>query len=220
MCVPSPPRVFCSVPPLTSAMHVPVLLPTVRLLMGAAWSPAKELYSAMWIGLNGRRTIGQQRGTITPNGDCNVTTDSTGATCYGWTEHNKPVITPEFELSSGLTAIIHLDGGRLNRIVWDSSCSLCPDRSQELTCAWDQTDIACVGGLCYDCYAKLTPGACSASSEVCSPSVYIAWVGTDTDGSPLMSAGSVLSRFASGSLADVGDQLTKDLDELARDFER
>ena len=194
------------------------VLPAVRTLVGSAWTPAKEQYGAMWVGLSGRRSIGQQRGVVTASGDCNATEGLTGSTCFGWTEHNKPVITPDFELSTGLTAIIHLDRGKVNRIVWDSSCNLCPSRLTDVVCNWDQTEIECVDGRCSDCYAKLTAGSCSTDSEICAPSVYLAWVGTDSNGSPLLSAGSVLSRFAEGAVAGIGNQLYDDVTALSSDF--
>lgn len=186
--------------------------------MGAAWSQSKQLHSTVWVGLNGRRTIGQQRGVVVASGACNATAGLQGPTCYGWTAHNKPVITTGFELSSGLTAIVHLDNGRVNRIVWDSSCNLCPSYKEDFSCRWDRTDIACVSGLCKDCYASIPPGGCSFDSEVCAPSVYIAWLGTDANGSPLLSAGSVLSRFAEGSVYGIGNQLHSDVSALGNDF--
>jgi len=191
---------------------------TLRTLMGAAWSQSKQLHSTVWVGLNGRRTIGQQRGVVVASGACNATAGLQGPTCYGWTAHNKPVITTGFELSSGLTAIVHLDNGRVNRIVWDSSCNLCPSYKEDFSCRWDRTDIACVSGLCKDCYASIPPGGCSFDSEVCAPSVYIAWLGTDANGSPLLSAGSVLSRFAEGSVYGIGNQLHSDVSALGNDF--
>jgi hypothetical protein len=48
------------------------------------------------------------------------------ATCYGWRPHNKPLINKIFELAAGLTAVIHVNLGVVTRIVWDSSCNLCP----------------------------------------------------------------------------------------------
>ena len=186
--------------------------------MGAEWSPLKEQYGAMWVGLNGRRTIGQQRGVVTAPGVCNATEGLEGTTCYGWTIHNKPVVTEDFELSSGLTVIVHLDNGRVNRIVWDSSCNLCPSRAEDVTCRWDRTDIACVDGPCRDCFATIPPGGCTSESEVCAPAVYIAWLGTDSNGTPLLSAGSVLSRFAEGSVYGLGNQLYEDVTALGNEF--
>ena len=201
----------------------PLLLsrhPAVRSLMGQEWSPLKHKYSSMWVGLNGRRTIGQHAGVVTGPGTCNATAALQGAPgkrCYGWITHNKPVITEDFDLSNGLTAIVHLEKGVVNRIVWDSSCNLCKARSTVVTCLHDRTDIVCPGGgQCKDCYARIPQNGCTSESEVCAPHVYVAWLGTDRMGTPMLSAGSVLSRFAEGSLAQFGDQLYEDIQELGR----
>ena len=202
---------------------VPRLLsrhPAVRSLMGEVWSPLKHKYSSMWVGLNGRRTIGQHAGVVTGPGTCNATAalqGDPGKRCYGWITHNKPVITEDFDLSNGLTAIVHLEKGVVNRIVWDSSCNLCKARSTVVTCLHDRTDIVCPGGeQCKDCYARIPQNGCTSESEVCAPHVYVAWLGTDRMGTPMLSAGSVLSRFAEGSLAQFGDQLYADIQELGQ----
>ena len=201
----------------------PLLLsrhPAVRSLMGEVWSPLKHKYSSMWVGLNGRRTIGQHAGVVTGPGTCNATAALQGAPgkrCYGWITHNKPVITEDFDLSNGLTAIVHLEKGVVNRIVWDSSCNLCKASSTAVTCMHDRTDIVCPGGgQCTDCYARIPPNSCTSESEVCAPHVYVAWLGTDRMGTPMLSAGSVLSRFAENSLAQFGNQLYADVQELGR----
>ena len=201
----------------------PLLLsrhPAVRSLMGEVWSPLKHKYSSMWVGLNGRRTIGQHAGVVTGPGTCNATAalqGDPGKRCYGWITHNKPVITEDFDLSNGLTAIVHLEKGVVNRIVWDSSCNLCKARSTVVTCLHDRTDIVCPGGeQCKDCYARIPQNGCTSESEVCAPHVYVAWLGTDRMGTPMLSAGSVLSRFAEGSLAQFGDQLYADIQELGQ----
>jgi hypothetical protein len=174
----------------------------------------------MWVGLNGRRTIGQHAGVVTGPGTCNATAalqGDPGKRCYGWITHNKPVITEDFDLSNGLTAIVHLEKGVVNRIVWDSSCNLCKARSTVVTCLHDRTDIVCPGGeQCKDCYARIPQNGCTSESEVCAPHVYVAWLGTDRMGTPMLSAGSVLSRFAEGSLAQFGDQLYADIQELGQ----
>ena len=104
----------------------------VRTLMGADWN-AKEAYSHMWVGVNGRRTIGQRAGVTDGRGTCNATVGGAApaselpegvSVCYGWAEHNKPIVLPTNQLATGLTAVIHLDMGRVNRVVWDSSCNL------------------------------------------------------------------------------------------------
>ncbi len=69
--------------------------------------------------------------------------------------------------------------GVVNRVVWDSSCNLCPDSSADVTCLPDRSGISCVDGECKDCYAQLRPNKCTPSSKVCTPHVYVAWVGTD-----------------------------------------
>jgi len=184
----------------------------LRALMSASWAE-KEPYSHVWVGLNGRRTIGQQRGVNDGHGQCNSTLTGGGRTCYGWSEHNKPVVLTSDKMSTGLTAIVHLDMGRINRIVWDSSCNLCPSSSQ-LECKRDETNITCVGGACSDCYAQLPAGGCTAAASVCAPSVYVAWLGTDKHGQPLLSAGSVLSRFQAFSIRDVTDTITNDVEAL------
>ena len=71
------------------------------------------------------------------------------------TLHNKPNILRTNQIASGLTAIIHLEMGIVNRIVWDSSCTLCPESTAEVACLSDRTDVSCVGGMCKDCYAQL-----------------------------------------------------------------
>ena len=247
------------------------LCSSVRTMMGAEWNSRKATYGAMWVGLNGRRTIGQQRGVLNAHGVCNATASASagGQVCYGWAEHNKPVITQGFQLSQGLTVLIHLENGVVNRIVWDSSCNLCPKSTGDVACMWDGTDIAvccnaqphvpapshfdlprmtrtrlayrlastasgsrahscpralvqlqCTGesGRCSDCYATLTPGSCTAQSAVCAPSIYLAWLGTDRHGQPLLSASSVLSRFAAHSLAGVGESLFTEVQRLSEDF--
>jgi len=199
---------------------------TLRTLMGMDWDHRKEAHSQMWVGVHGRRTVGQQRGLWSAEaGGCNATSGPVPAdavVCYGWTEHNKPVVTPDFWLSTGLTVIVHLDQGVVNRIVWDSSCNLCGSTSDaDVTCRWDQSNITCSGGeanSCSDCYVQLTPGTCHASSDVCSPHIYVAWVGTDKHGQPLLSAGSVLSRFADFAVAGVTNAIIEEVTKLADDF--
>ena len=227
----------------------------VRTLMGADWN-AKEAYSHMWVGVNGRRTIGQRAGVTDGRGTCNATVGGAApaselpegvSVCYGWAEHNKPIVLPTNQLATGLTAVIHLDMGRVNRVVWDSSCNLvrmprrsraraptqprgtrsrraqllrvtaqCPEsRLQGLTCMPDRTGMACAdGAACQDCYAQLQPGTCGVHDAVCAPKVYLAWLGTDGHGQPLLSAGSVLSRFQSNSVGSVTSAIYDDVQSL------
>lgn len=182
---------------LGASRHLlPRTLHPVRPLMDAEWDERKAAHSELWVGMNGRRTVGQQRGLWSAEkGACNVTSaapSSDQSVCYGWAEHNKPVVTPDFYLSTGLTVIIHLDQGVVNRMVWDSSCNLCAHGgSDEVSCEWDRSNTTCPGesGQCSDCYAHLLPGACGADATVCTPKIYVAWLGTDKHGQPLLSAG-------------------------------
>jgi hypothetical protein len=104
---------------------------TLRGVMGGRWSD-KEQYSHMWVGTQGRRTIGQRRGVKAAPGVCNATSSpeeaaaaaAAGTVCYGWAPHDKLVVLPNNQLATGLTAVIHLELGVVNRVQWDSSCNL------------------------------------------------------------------------------------------------
>lgn len=185
--------------------------------MGSSDWERKEPYEHMWVGLNGKRTIGQQRGERTADG-CNSTAagEVVSDVCYGWATHDKPSVLRSNQLSTGLTVVAHLDMGVVNRIQWDSSCNLCPShRDAELSCLPDETNALCVGGApCRDCYAQLSSD-CSGADAVCAPKVYLAWLGTDADGRPLLSAGSVLSRFAAHSVSGVTRGLVDEIQRLA-----
>ena len=69
----------------------------LRTLMGAPWDATKEGYGEIWVGLNGKRTIGQRRGVLFDGGVCNATDRSIeppegSRICYGWAEHNKALV--------------------------------------------------------------------------------------------------------------------------------
>ena len=70
-----------------------------------------------------------------------------------------------------------------------------------------------MGGQCSDCYAQLSY-LCSNEDDVCAPSVYVAWLGTDKHGQPLLSAGSVLSRFAAHSIQNLAGQAIAEVEKL------
>ena len=79
----------------------------------------------------------------------------------------------------------------------------------------DRTGMACAdGAACQDCYAQLQPGTCGVHDAVCAPKVYLAWLGTDGHGQPLLSAGSVLSRFQSNSVGSVTSAIYDDVQSL------
>jgi hypothetical protein len=46
---------------------------------------------------------------------------------------------------------------------------------------------------------------------VCAPKVYVAWLGTDKFGQPLLSAGSVLSRFAQSSVVGLAKEVVSEV---------
>ena len=89
---------------------------------------AKKPYSFVWVGAGGKRTIGQQRGVSSIDGKtCLIDSEHANSTerpCYGWRLHNKPLVTQEGRLATGLTAIIYLKMGVIDRIMWDSNCNL------------------------------------------------------------------------------------------------
>ena len=157
---------------------------SLRAIMGQPWSAAKASYRRMWVGTQGRRTIGQQRGWLevgaedkncsglpAPNrvsnvGGSVVTVADEGLACFGWTLHNKLTALQSGHMSQGLTAIIHLKMGNVNRIVWDSSCKLCPTGQSALVCFPDGTNVTCTSGgedgstdTCQDCYAQVLGSA-------------------------------------------------------------
>jgi len=213
--------------------YASLTIDSLRALMGAPWAQ-KEPFSQVWVGAAGRRTIGQREGVYDRGSkQCNATmpevatagggtsdtsSGSSAPRCYGWTVHNKPAITRANQMSSGLTAIIHLDMGVVNRIVWDSGCNLCREETTEVTCLPDQSNISCVGGECTDCYAQLQGRTCTAADEVCAPRVYVAWLGTDRHGQPLLSAGSVFSRFQQHSVSKFANKVIGEVKALTTDL--
>jgi len=193
-----------------SKLTIATLEPAVSSMNATQLAPIRH----MWVGTEGKRTVGQVPGWVDAEGGHCVSSqaNATDEVCYGWTLHNKPVVTDDNMLVTAISVIIHLDGGRVNRVVWDNGCALCPgnvDGSDDLQCKWDGTSTQCLsssyGGHiedCSDCYLPLGSG-CSDEPNSCSPAVHVAWVGTDKDGVPLTSAGSILSRFREYSLMPV-----------------
>ena len=59
-------------PPCRLLPRSPTRCPAVRTTMTAPWNERKA-YEEIWVGTRGMRTVGQQRGIILPNGDCNAT---------------------------------------------------------------------------------------------------------------------------------------------------
>lgn len=174
-------------------------------------------YRHIWVGLQGKRTVGQLEGRTYDGDICLANTSSVGGTrCYGWALHNKPMYTPENHMITSLTVIVHLDNGKASRIVWDDGCSMCPS-DDELDCKQDNTSNVCYSGgsavACTDCYASLG-NTCGSGSISCTPRVHVAWKGTDRLGRPLSSAGSILSQFRSNALSGLAGQLYKQIEDI------
>lgn len=186
------------------------------------WSAEKSEFSYMWVGVNGQRSVGQEKGFVSESGRC-VRVNSSfpeweekKQVCYGWALHNKPVVNEDNLLSTGITAIVHLENGDVNRVVWDVGCNLCPPNKGELQCLPDNTSAVCSSdgdGECVDCYLSIG-NQCGLGQHLCAPIVYLAWVGTDRNGTPMTSAGKILSRFADYSLQPVYDDLYKQVERV------
>mmetsp|Transcript_10907 Transcript_10907/g.21213 ORF Transcript_10907/g.21213 Transcript_10907/m.21213 type:complete len:301 (+) Transcript_10907:235-1137(+) len=184
------------------------------------WTLMQE-FSYMWVGVNGQRTVGQEKGFIDADGECvrlNGTyfePDGDRRVCYGWALHNKPVANPDNYLSTGLTAIVHLADGEVTRVVWDVGCTLCPEHQQELSCLADNTSIVCSsdGGGCSDCYLPIGE-RCGSGQHACAPKLYVAWVGTDSNGVPMTSAGQIISQYSQYSLQPVYNDLYKQVEDV------
>uniref|UniRef100_A0A7S0LKR5 Subtilisin n=1 Tax=Coccolithus braarudii TaxID=221442 RepID=A0A7S0LKR5_9EUKA len=184
----------------------------------ADWTVAQQ-YSYMWLGVAGQRTVGQERGVINDAGDCIQSDSGEGRVCYGWALHNKPLVNRDKMLVSSITAIVHLERGEVTRVVWDNGCSLCPERNNDaLSCLQDNTTIVCSSdgdGACSDCFVRASADSCASAQGRCTPTVYVAWVGTDKHGVPMTSAGKIFSRFGAYSLGPVYDSLYKEVTDIA-----
>merc|ERR1711964_607755 len=134
--------------------------------------------------------------------------------------HNKPLVTRKGKLITSITALIHVEMGVINRIMWDSNCNLCAGKSDTMSCQPDNSSVTCSsswwGGHavnCTDCYRDIS-ATCSSGGDGCAPTVYFAWVGTDKHGQNMLSAGRVISRFSQGSLKGITDAFAEKIDEL------
>ena len=100
----------------------------------------------MWVGGAGKRTVGQQRGVQSSDGENCLVAGSggneSGNGCYGWRHHNKPLVTEGGRLIQSLTALVHVDMGKISYIMWDSNCNLCSGRSDTVSCMGDNSSVA------------------------------------------------------------------------------
>jgi len=85
------------------------------------------------------------------------------------------------------TAVITISNGNVTGITWDDGCSQCTSSCIETkTCGLSYNDVDCV-----------------ANTGLCNISVYLAWVGTDSNGATCNSLSYIPSKFASYSLGPV-----------------
>ena len=139
----------------------PNLAPTLTLTLTLTRTLTLTITLTLTLTLSeGRRTVGQQEGTRTINGtcvgkaasalsvpaDCDAVT-GVGCPCWGWVDHLKPVVRKggtagRMYMIAGNTAIIHMTGGVVDRIMWDSSCNLC--RGNLASDAQDPDNLVCM----------------------------------------------------------------------------
>ena len=158
----------------------------------------------MWVGVGGQRTSGQRSGYIV--GDegseqsCVAGVPAAGeSACYGWDVHNKPLRSADGAgVSTELTAIIHVERGTVTRVAWEDGCLACGGgdaAARGLECYADNSSAVCAEGACTDCYAAVGSGCGLEGQASCTPKVHLAWTGTDVNGFPMLSVGSIPSRF-------------------------
>lgn len=82
------------------------------------------------------------------------------------------------------TAIIHLKDGQVTEITWESNCFGCSDGSQCTSKVWNDA-LGANNGFC-------SQQGCASNGDI---KVFLAWVGTDSSGNFLTSAGSTMSNF-------------------------
>jgi hypothetical protein len=98
-----------------------------------------------------------------------------------------PYIDPNKELVGVVySAVVILDHGEIDKIEWDNDCGPCSD------CLELNDEEVCGEDLC-------DPG----SYEDCDPKIYVSWMGTDSNGLALVSAGYRISQFRKFSLFEV-----------------
>jgi hypothetical protein len=148
--------------------------------------------SELWLAVEGQGTTGQNE-------------------ALQWVDHTKRWLY-DGKVSPFFTAIVHMNRGKVDRIQWDSGCATCSPANKNV-CVPDGSPVRCSldeypENQCSDCAQPFDE--CSVA-EQCVPRVYVAWLGTDSSGSPCTSASKVISRFRGSSvrgLYDSGGQAT------------
>jgi len=89
--------------------------------------------------------------------------------------------------------VIRIDDGKVTELIWDNVCGLCSGLTCNTTILEDNTPT----NLCD------VSETCNGKDYVasCDPKLYITWVGTDVDGTPMISAGMRLSQFVQYSIS-------------------
>eukprot|EP00331_Platyophrya_macrostoma_P031008 CAMPEP_0176436656 /NCGR_PEP_ID=MMETSP0127-20121128/18110_1 /TAXON_ID=938130 /ORGANISM="Platyophrya macrostoma, Strain WH" /LENGTH=296 /DNA_ID=CAMNT_0017820041 /DNA_START=213 /DNA_END=1104 /DNA_ORIENTATION=- len=93
-----------------------------------------------------------------------------------------------------LSIVIQLDDGYVSDVIWDTACFAC---DSSCDASYNQTDGQ-MRSNCYDpnCATLSTNGSCD-------PKIYVSWLGTDSRGLRLESAGLRISNFVQYSISDV-----------------
>jgi len=94
--------------------------------------------------------------------------------------------------------VIRLTDGIVTELVWDNTCGICSD----LSCYTEAMDDGQATNLCN------VKSSCGGSSYVasCDPKIYVTWIGTDSAGTALTSAGLRMSQFTKYSITDLYSQ--------------
>jgi hypothetical protein len=104
-----------------------------------------------------------------------------------------PYITAKL-VAPVFSIVVDVDSGGIHSVEWDNSCSDC-----DTDCMERGGEEVCAQELC----ANLT-------SPDCDPKVYVSWIGKDTNGLNLESAGHRISAFRKFSLYDTYNNANKD----------
>lgn len=93
------------------------------------------------------------------------------------TDANSPdIIVPIFSL------VVNIDNGKITSTTWDNGCWDCTS-----LCYLDRVNVNVTQSNC-----RINPcnGTDASSTTACDPKIYISWIGTDSNGNHMNSAGS------------------------------
>jgi len=94
--------------------------------------------------------------------------------------------------------VIRLTDGIVTELVWDNTCGICSD----LSCYTDAMDDGQATNLCE------VQSTCKGTTYTasCDPKIYVTWIGTDSAGTALTSAGLRMSQFTKYSITGLYSQ--------------